>query len=285
MNIVRDRLLTLYRQLAQHFASEPHWWPIITDTPRFEVLIGTVLVQQTRWQTVEAAIARLREQGLLSPQALAAADTSELALLIRPCAFHTQKAPGLQTICRHVVERYDGRIDLLLAQERNALRNELLALPRIGRETADTLMLYAGGHPIFVVDAYARRLFSRVGLFSGILDPERAPYDALQRAVETCVEGGPLPAPLWIARDGGTFEYPFPSAPHPRALSEHARFYWELHALIVEACIHHCTASRPRCQQPGLRPRFVDPRKCAEHCLVCAGCPLRHGCAWHLSNS
>jgi endonuclease-3 related protein len=281
MLIVRERLLSLYAALAAHFAPEPHWWPIITDAPRFEVLVGAVLVQQTRWQTVEAAIARLRDGGLMSPEALAAMEPAELAQLIRPCAFHSQKAPGLQAICRHLLEHYDGRLDALLVQERWALRAELLALPRIGRETADTVMLYTGGHPLFVVDAYARRLFARVGLLAELLDAERAPYDALQRTVEAIVEQGEFPPAIWIAPGvparGGL------SAPHPLALSERARFYWELHALIVEACIHHCTATRPRSALPGLRPRFVDPRKCAEHCIACDGCPLRHTCAWHLA--
>ena len=80
--LMRTRLLTLYSQLATHFAHEPHWWPIITDDPPFEVVIGMVLVQQTRWQTVEAAIRRLIECGWMSPRGLLAADTNELALLI-----------------------------------------------------------------------------------------------------------------------------------------------------------------------------------------------------------
>jgi len=101
-------ILALYDALAAHFAHEPHWWPIISDTPQFEILLGAVLVQQTRWETVEAAVVRLRDAGLLSPAALAAADTAALAALIRPCAFHMQKAPGLQAICRYLVERYAG---------------------------------------------------------------------------------------------------------------------------------------------------------------------------------
>src|SRR3954451_856480 len=108
MQDLQTRLLALYDALFAHFAHEPHWWPIISDTPQLEILIGAVLVQQTRWETVEAAVVRLRDAGLLMPAALAAADTTQLAALIRPCAFHAQKAPGLQAICRHIVERHGG---------------------------------------------------------------------------------------------------------------------------------------------------------------------------------
>src|SRR3954447_493786 len=138
----RESLLALYNALSAHFAHEPHWWPIVSDTPQFEMLIGAVLVQQTRWETVEAAVVRLRDAGLLDPAALAAADTAALAALIRPCAFHMQKAPGLRAICRYLIERYAGDMTALLSQARVPLRSELLALPRIGRETADAIMLY-----------------------------------------------------------------------------------------------------------------------------------------------
>ena len=180
---LRQRIFTLYDALAAHFSHEPHWWPIISDTPQFEILIGAVLVQQTRWETVEAAIVRLRDAGLLDPAALAAADTAALAALIRPCAFHLQKAPGLQAICRYLVARYAGDMSALLAQERAPLRDELLALPRIGRETADAIMLFGGGHPIFIVDAYARRLLDRLDLAPGF-DFARARYDDVQALIE-----------------------------------------------------------------------------------------------------
>lgn len=262
------RLLALYDALAAHFAHEPHWWPIVTDAPQFEMMVGAVLVQQTRWETVEAAIVRLRDAGLMRPQALAAADTAALAGLIRPCAFHFQKAPGLQKIARYLAERYDGDTAALLSQPRARLRAELLGLPRVGRETADTIMLYAGGHPLFIVDAYARRLLARLGLLPSF-DFARAPYDTVQALVERAV------AELSPADQGDT-SAPGSSPGLPVALPT---FFWNFHALIVEECIHHCLANNPRQDRPGLRRTFVDPRKCAEHCLKCAGCPLRSICA------
>jgi endonuclease-3 related protein len=267
------RLLALYEALLAHFGSEPHWWPIITGAPQFEIVVGSVLVQQTRWETVEAAIARLRDAGLLSPAALAATDTQALALLIRPCAFHTQKAPGLQAICRYIVERYGGDVGALLAQPRAPLRAELLALPRIGRETADAMMLFGGAHPVFIVDAYARRLLARLDLAPGF-DFARAPYDAVQQLVEGALADPILDGKLQIA------EFAPPICNPQSAI---CNFYRNFHALIVEECIHHCLASRMRQDRPGARRVFVDPRKCAAHCLKCSGCPLRAICAMYRS--
>ncbi|HEX5692589.1 MAG TPA: DNA repair protein [Roseiflexaceae bacterium] len=266
---LRERLLALYDSLYAHFGHEPHWWPIVTDTPQFEMLVGAVLVQQTRWETVEAAVVRLRDAGLLTPTALASADTATLAALIRPCAFHTQKAPGLQAIARHLLARHGGEMAALLAQERVPLRAELLSLPRIGQETADTIMLYAGGHAVFIVDAYARRLLGRLGIAPGF-DFARARYDDVQALVEQAV-GNQEPEPM------SDESLPFPPFIVPR--SSLYRFYWNFHALIIEECIHHCLATRPRQDQPGARRTFVDPRKCAEHCLTCQGCPVRDMCA------
>ncbi len=269
-----ERIITLYNLLDKHFGHEPHWWPIRSATPQFEIMVGAVLVQQTRWEAVEAAVVRLRDAGLLAPAALMAADTAELAALIGPCAFHTQKAPGLQAICRYLLERYDGDLTALLAQERVPLRIELLALPRIGRETADTIMLYAGGHPTFIVDAYARRLLARVNLLPGF-DFLKARYDDVQRLIEEAV---PIAdCRLQIA----DFHLPAPAYDEQSPM---CNFYRNFHALITEACIHHCLASKPRCDLPGARRTFVDPRKCAEHCLTCEGCPARPVCTYYQEN-
>jgi endonuclease III related protein len=269
---LRGRLIALYDALDAHFPHEPHWWPIVSDTPHFEILIGAVLVQQTRWETVEAAVVRLRDAGLLEPRAMVAADTAALAAMIRPCAFQSQKAPGLQAICRFLLERYDGDIGALLAQPRAPLRAELLALPRIGRETADAIMLYGGGHPLFIVDAYARRLLARLDLAPGF-DFLRAPYDAVQALVERALEESISDVRLEI-RD---YLLPLPDSQSPITY-----FYRNFHALIIEECIHHCLANSPRQDRPGARRVFVDPRKCAAHCLACLGCPLREMCATYL---
>src|SRR3954451_720034 len=206
MQDLQERLLALYDALFAHFGHEPHWWPIVSDTPQFEILIGAVLVQQTRWETVEAAVVRLRDAGLLDPTALAAADTAVVAALIRPCAFHMQKAPGLQAICRYLVERYAGDMTALLSQARAPLRAELLALPRIGRETADTIMLFGGGHPIFIVDAYARRLLARLDAAPGF-DFLRSSYDAVQQLIDRVLPDSIVDCRLPIAH----FVLPIPN--------------------------------------------------------------------------
>ncbi len=279
--LTRDTLMAVYNALAEHFGHEPHWWPLLSGTPQFEVLMGAVLVQQTRWEAVEGAVRRLIERGMLSPAAIAAADTAELAALLRPCAYYNQKAPAIQAICRYLLEHYGGDLGAMLAKDRTALRAELLALPRIGPETADAIMLYAGGHPVFVVDAYTRRLFERLGLAPGF-DFARARYEAVQDLVERaltrcdCAAGAsdcgaaPDKAPCGLRAALGR-------QAHLDGTLRH--LLWDLHALITEICIHHCLASRPRHDQTGALRNFLDPRKCAEHCRPCTGCPLRGQCA------
>jgi endonuclease-3 related protein len=266
-----ERLLACFAALDEHFGHEPHWWPVITDDPPFEVLVGAVLVQQTRWETVEAAIVRLRDAGLMSPSALATADTSALATQIRPCAFPEQKAVGLRAICCAIAQQHERDTTRLLTGERHEVRARLLTLPRIGRETADTIMLYGGGWPVFVVDAYTRRLFARLDLAPGF-DFLRAPYDAVQRLVEHALQRF-LPATTTSATEN------FHVHRAIETTSNGAFFFAQFHALIIEACVHHCLARKPRCDQPGLRRIFIDHRKCATHCLACAGCPLHQQCA------
>lgn len=266
-----ERLLAYFSALDDHFGHEPHWWPVVTENPPFEVLVGAVLVQQTRWETVEAAIIRLRDSGLMAPEALATADTGRLADLIRPCAFHAQKAIGLQTICRGIVQHYNGEITRLFEGDRATVRTRLLAMPRIGRETADTIMLYGGGWPLFVVDAYARRLFARLDLVPGF-NFFKAPYDHIQHLIERALLPF-LPERAIAARE--TFHVHRTITTN----SDSAFFFAHMHALIIEACVHHCLARNPRCDQSGLRRAFIDLRKCADHCLSCSGCPLRQDCA------
>jgi endonuclease-3 related protein len=271
-------LQTIYALLREHFgplsgpeAARP-WWPLYGDDPPFEILVGAVLVQQTRWETVEAAILRLIGAGLLSPPALAAADPAALAALIRPAAFHTQKAPGLIAIAHHIAERYAGSTALMLAQPTASLRAELLALPRVGRETCDVTMLYGGAHPLFVVDEYTRRLFERVGPRVSVWPSEQAgtpasepgapdlwrrPYDALRTAIEAEL-----------------------SAHQPAPISLLPAFYAEYHAQINEACVRYCL-SRPRCDGPPAR-RVYSRQEGRESYLGSAeGCPLRPVCEYY----
>jgi endonuclease-3 related protein len=243
----------LYERLLAHFGAPQNWWPIFGDDPPFEMLLGAVLVQQTRWETVEAAILRLREAGLLAAPALAVADAAALAALLRPVAFHTQKAPGLIAICRHLCERYGGSLARMLDQPTPELRRELLALPRVGPETADVILLYAGGHASFVVDDYTRRLFERV-------DPQpvfpwrKARYDAVKRQIEAAL------AP----RDSGLIA-----------------LYADYHALINEECVRYCLEPRPRCDGPPARRIYSIQAGRESYLGRDEGCPLRPVCAFY----
>jgi endonuclease-3 related protein len=148
--------LDVYQRLVDHFgllygpAARQPWWPVISSDPQLEIIIGAVLVQQTRWETVEDALAHLYEAGLIELAALAKAAPELVATLIFPCAFYRQKAGGLVALANAIRERY-GDVATMLRRPTATLRAELLTLPRIGQETADVIMLYAGQHPLFVI--------------------------------------------------------------------------------------------------------------------------------------
>jgi endonuclease-3 related protein len=246
-----SRLVALYDALRDHFPHEPHWWPMHGNDRTFEVMVGMVLVQQTQWGTVEAAVLRMLSAGITSFDVLSQTDPHHLAQLCKPCAFYGRKAAALIRIAQHVCTTPGGSAALITG-DRTSLRQTLLSLPQIGRESADTVLLYAGQHPLFIVDAYARRVLARTGVYADLIDCLRAPYDEVQRVIEADV--GPLDV-------------------------ETAR---ELHAMMVEASIHHCTANNPRCTRSGAMRRFVDPRKCQHHCPPCGGCPAAALCQHHL---
>jgi endonuclease III related protein len=282
-------LTTIYTHLRDHFgplygleAVRP-WWPIVSADPPFEMLVGAVLVQQTRWETVEAAIARLHAADLLSPTPLAASDPMELAHLIRPAAFHTQKAPGLIAIARHIERHYGGSTTALLQRSTSELRAELLALPRIGRETCDVVMLYGGAHPIFVIDEYTRRLFERVQPELSSTQPApapwRQPYDSLRGLIETELSpsvGQPIPSSPHHSATGAPC-HPVTRSPCPRAA-----LYADYHAQINEACVRYCL-SRPRCDGPPARRVYSSKEGRPNYRDRDDGCPLRAVCAFYKS--
>jgi len=152
------------RQLLSELLAEygdPRWWP--GDTP-FEIAVGAILTQRASWRNVEAAISELKARDLLSPDAMLAAGRRELESAIRPSGTYRQKAKYLLSFSRHLVNSYGGRIERMGALPVDRLRTELLELPGIGPETADSIILYALGKPSFVVDAYTLRLMQRLGI-------------------------------------------------------------------------------------------------------------------------
>jgi endonuclease-3 related protein len=141
-----------YRALLQVWAPQ-HWWPAQS---RFEVIVGAYLTQNTAWTNVEKALANLRAERLLSVRAIRRASLPKLERLIRPAGYFRQKAKRLKLFVTFLDDRYEGSLARLFARPTEKLREELLNLDGIGPETADSILLYAGNHPVFVVDAYTK---------------------------------------------------------------------------------------------------------------------------------
>jgi endonuclease-3 related protein len=260
---LRDVLLDIYDRLQTHYGYESHWWPIFTPNWRWEIMLGSILVQQTQWERVEQAIKALDALGLVDERAMAAAPVDVVIEAIRPVAYYNAKGRALIALARHIVEQYGGETAILFEQPAASARVELLGLANIGPETADSMLLYAGHQPVFVVDAYLRRLFGRLGI---IPEVKTMPYEALRALLEQA-----LPEEIDLSA-------------YPHLGGSRARFFWDYHALIVEHSIHHCLARRPRCDQTSAPRRgFSQPIKCATHCPPCAGCPLRAVCAAYQS--
>ncbi len=156
-------LLNIYQKLLNHYGTRD-WWP--AESP-FEVVIGAILTQNTNWNNVEKAMTNLRQADALTVDAIMNLTLAELEQLIRPSGFFRQKAERLHLFCRYLLEHYQGDLKYLFDQDLNLVRNELLKLKGIGPETADSMLLYAGQRPSFVVDAYTNRLFGRLGVLSG----------------------------------------------------------------------------------------------------------------------
>lgn len=207
MNIV-----LLYARLLSAYG-EQHWWP--AETP-FEVIVGALLTQQTAWVNVEKAIFELKSHGLLSPRALANAPLPTLRKLILPTGYFNQKAPRLKELARFFAE-YPGGLDGFFSQGLQAARQKLLSIPGVGPETADSILLYAGGKPVFVIDAYTARIAERLPLPVSSIK-----YAGLQRFFEKEI---------------------------PRSV----RVYKEFHALIVEHCKRVCKKKKPLCGSCCLR--------------------------------
>lgn len=154
------RLRDFYERMAAHFGPT-HWWP--GDTA-FEIALGAILTQNTAWTNVEKAIANLKAAGLLAPHAILDADTETLEAALRPSGYFRQKAVRVRLFCEHLLNHYDGDMARMAQRPLNELRPELLALHGIGPETADDILLYACGKPVFVVDTYTKRILSRHGV-------------------------------------------------------------------------------------------------------------------------
>lgn len=196
----------LYEDLFKAHGPQ-HWWP---GDSAFEIMVGAVLTQNTAWTNVEKAIDRLKAAGMLALEPLLECPPGELAEVIRPAGYFNVKARRLHNLCAFV--HADGGVEALQAMPTNELRNALLAVNGVGPETADDILLYAFGRPVFVVDAYTRRLGERLGILKG-----HEGYERIRHLFE-------------------------------QALGPDAAVFNELHALIVHHAKYFCR-KRPLCAQ------------------------------------
>ena len=155
-----EALNGIYDRLFDRYGPQ-HWWP--GDTP-FEVIIGAILTQSTAWSNVEKAIANLKADELLDAVSLDEIATDKLATLIRPSGYYNAKAAKLKAFVERLNQEYDGSLDRLFELGTSDLRKELLSIHGIGPETADSILLYAAHRPVFVIDAYTKRIIGRLGL-------------------------------------------------------------------------------------------------------------------------
>jgi endonuclease-3 related protein len=156
----QEELLEIYERLYGYFG-DLHWWPAANP---FEMMVGAILTQNTAWTNVEKAIRALQEKNLLSPAALFRLPEERLAQIIRPAGYYHLKAGRLKALLRFIMEEYDGSVTAMAAEELPRLREKLLAIRGVGPETADSILLYGCHKPIFVIDAYTKRIMLRHGM-------------------------------------------------------------------------------------------------------------------------
>jgi endonuclease-3 related protein len=168
---MKSLLMQIYEILYRSFGPM-HWWP--GETP-FEVMVGAILTQNTSWKNVEKAIQKLKKNGFLNPNGIHRLKTGPLASLIRSSGYYRIKAKRLKAFVGFLFEEYGGDIEKVKRRRLMELREELLGVNGIGPETADSILLYGLQKPIFVVDAYTKRILSRLGIV-----PEKASYEAIQ---------------------------------------------------------------------------------------------------------
>jgi len=207
------RVYQIYRRLLRAYGAQS-WWPADSE---FEVMIGAILTQNTSWVNVERAIANLKQAGTLSAAGIAGMPVSRLARLLKPAGYFNLKAARLKNFCRWLREQGGQR--KLQRLPTPVLREALLEINGVGPETCDAMLLYAFRRPVFVIDAYTRRLFSRLGMLEATLD-----YETLR---------------TW-------FEHRLSRVRQKQTV------FNEFHALIVEHAKQSCR-SKPRCHACCLR--------------------------------
>jgi endonuclease-3 related protein len=248
LSSAEDKIRQYYESLHQAWGPQ-HWWPAET---RFEVIAGAYLTQNTAWTNVERALANLRHAKVLSVEGIRTIRLARLERLIRPSGYFRQKAKRLKTFVAFLDRQYDGDLDKLFSQPAETLREELLGLNGVGPETADSVLLYAGNHPVFVVDAYTRRILAR-----HLLLPEKTDYEQIRQLFQRSLP--PLVGKFAIQSSEQRSASFLGAAHPPSAMSTAqrdplAQIYNEMHGLIVGVGKQYCKKSKPVCEGCPLRP-------------------------------
>ncbi len=211
----------LYEILMKKFGSQ-NWWPMDRiyhkknhSDPRFEVIIGAILTQNTAWPNVEKALDNLKSKNMLEIQKIAESDIKTLQNLVKPSGFFNQKAERIKNLAQHLHQNYHNNLNEFFDNDLDELRAELLSLKGIGPETADSILLYAGNLPIFVVDAYTKRICRRIPIDTNVS------YDEIQNYFQSKL-----------------------SKKYKK--NKISKIYNELHALIVILAKKHCK-NKPNC--------------------------------------
>lgn len=220
MKVSTRLLLRIYKTLRAKYGHQK-WWP--GDT-RFEIILGAILTQNTSWTNVEKAIGVLKKNGRLKVEAVHQMPEGKLAGFIRSAGYFNIKANRIKNFTNHLYRAYDGSLSKMFRRPGDSLREELLEIKGIGPETADSILLYAGKKPFFVVDAYTKRVFSRHQFF-----PASGSYEEVQRFFMTRLK---------------------PSVP----------LYNDYHAQIVNLAKAHCFKRNPDCDACPLNFLFTSSR-------------------------
>ncbi|MBW2996203.1 endonuclease [Candidatus Woesearchaeota archaeon] len=193
-----NKIQSIYKALHKKFGPQ-NWWPTSTNNKQFEVIIGAILTQNTAWYNVEKALSNLEKEHLISIERIKSTRKDKIARLIKPSGYYNQKAERLKIVAN------------FFSKNKNPTREQLLAVKGIGPETADSILLYAFNKPIFVIDAYTKRIFSRIGMCK-----DRCEYHELQNIFH-------------------------------KSLKKSPKLYNEYHALLVELAKQNCT-KKPSCK-------------------------------------
>jgi endonuclease-3 related protein len=246
-----------------------HWWPAHS---RFEMIVGAYLTQNTAWTNVEKTLRNLRRARLLTIDGIRRVSPRQLEIQIRPSGYFRQKAQRLKTFVNFLDRQYGGSLSRMFAGSTTELRNQLLALNGVGPETADSILLYAGNHPVFVVDAYTRRILERHQIV-----PSNASYEEIRELCEQSLSESALiktsttdtsissptaaePISLTARGSGPRGACHRPSRVSRAERSPIVQTFNDMHGLIVGVGKHYCLKSQPRCEQCPLQ-KYLPQRK------------------------